>query len=161
VLDIFNLLHKYPRIYFHGRARSSRAPSQVSGAVRRAEAEVLAMLQPEFRGNRFYRATQKNTVLLLVRQFIDAYAEVMSACECVAVEHYGSVQKLRESIMSRAGYQNRPLTALYRGQLLKDFAGLIARYKTTGQTKIIGQTITRVVASSHRNLDQNESSSNY
>lgn len=168
VLDIFNLLQQYPRLYFRGLARaynpqtlspaSSRAPRQVSAAVRRAEAQVLAMLRPEFRGNRFYRATQKNTVLLLIRQFVDAYAEVMSACESIAVEHYGSVQNLRDSITSRATYQNRPLTAVYRGQLLKDFAALIARYKAAGQSEMIGQTITRVVASSHRNLDQNESS---
>jgi hypothetical protein len=141
VLDIFNLLAGYPRLHFAGH-----------GSV--AEREILALLKPAFRGNRFHRAKQKAKVQQMIRNFAGIYAELMVAAERVAPEHYGSVGRLRESITARAAYENRPLSALYRGNLLKDFKRVIERYKSGGRRRIISKTLTKIIAKSHRNLDR-------
>ncbi|HJZ79120.1 MAG TPA: hypothetical protein VKD91_02210, partial [Pyrinomonadaceae bacterium] len=141
VLDIFNLLQKYPRRYFMKVAR-------------RDQPEILALLRPAFRGNRFYRAKQKATVQIMIWEFAGLYTELMLACQRVAAEHYGRSARLRESIIARAGYENRPMTSLYRGNLLKEFQRVIKRYKSRGESRLIGQTIAKIVSASHRNLDE-------
>src|SRR5262249_29675023 len=70
VLDIFNLLQKYPRRYFMKVAR-------------RDQPEILALLRPAFRGNRFYRAKQKATVQIMIWEFAGLYTELMLACQRV------------------------------------------------------------------------------
>jgi hypothetical protein len=140
VLDIFNLLQEYPRIYFTKIARSP-------------EAEILTLLRPEFRGNRFQRAKQKAKVIVMIREFARVYSELMMACQRVAAEQYGGFETMRDSIISRAAYENRPLTSLYRGNLLKEFKRVVALYKASGQSRIISLAISRIVSASHRNLD--------
>lgn len=140
VLDIFNLLQEYPRIYFAGLARS-------------AEPEILALLKPEFRGNCFHRAKQKAKVQVMIRDFARVYSELMVAGQRVAAEHYGSIDAMRDSIVSRAAFENRPMTSLYRGNLLKEFKRIIELYKSSGQRKMISLTLGKIVSASHRNLD--------
>jgi len=140
VLDIFNLLREYPRIYFADPRRN-------------AEPEILALLRPAFTGNHFHRARQAARVTAMIREFALAYSELMLACQRIAPEYSGSVAGMRESIISRAAYENRPMTSLYRGKLLKQFANVIKLYKSGGQTRLISQTIDRTVSASLRNLD--------
>ena len=140
VLDIFHLLQKYPPFYFAG-----------TGPVN--ERKILKLLKPAFRGNRFYQAKQETTVHILVREFATVYRELMTGCHQIAAEHYGSRRSMRQSIISRAAYENRPMTYLYRGNLLKDFKRVIKLYKSTGDSKVISQTIGKIVSESHRNLD--------
>ena len=140
VLDIFHLLQEYPPIYFAQKRQDH-------------EGKILALLKPAFRGNRFYQAKQETTVQILVREFATVYRELMTACQQIAAGHYDSRGELRRSIIMRAAYENRPMTSLYRGNLLKEFKRVIQRYKSTGDSKVIRQTIGRIVAESHRNLD--------
>ena len=140
VLDIFNLLQEYPRIYFADPGHDN-------------EARILALLKPAFRGNRFYQAKQKATVQILAREFADVYRELMAGCKQIAAEHYGSRPALQKSIISRAAYENRPMTFLYRGNLLRDFKRVIKRYKTSGDGRVISRTLQGIVSASHRNLD--------
>jgi hypothetical protein len=140
VLDIFHLLQEYPLVYF-----APRRPEH--------ERKILTLLKPAFRGNRFYQAKQETTVLILVREFANVYRELMTSCQQIAAEHYRRPGELRRSIIARAAYENRPMTSLYRGNLLKEFKRVIQRYKSTGDSKVISQTIGRIVSESHRNLD--------
>lgn len=140
VLDIFNLLQKYPPLHFAGHGPGT-------------EREILALLKPEFRGNHFHRAKQKAKVQQMSRDFALVYAELMLAAERVATEHYGNVESMRESIAARAAYENRPLTSLYRGNLLKEFKRIIELYKS-GRKRLISKTLAKMVSESQRNLDR-------
>jgi hypothetical protein len=142
VLDIFHLLQEYSRIYFADIERDN-------------ERRILALLKPAFRGNRFYQAKQKTTVQILAREFAGVYGELMAECERIAAEHYRSRKSMQKSIISRAAYENRPMTSLYRGNLLRKFKQVIKLYKSTGDTKVISRTLEGIVSASHRNLEAN------
>jgi hypothetical protein len=144
VLDIFNLLGAYPRIYFGGRARGD-------------DAKIFQLLKPELRGNHFHRAKQRTRVQKMIGEFARLYSELMVAAQSVAADHYGSVESMRESITSRAAYENRPLSALYRGNLLRELTITIERYKSSGRRKIISTTLAGIISASHRNLDRSTS----
>ena len=138
VLDIFNLLQKYPRIYFAkpGRGR---------------EARICALLRPQYRGNRHLRAKQEEKVRGLARQFSDVYSELIAASQRLA-----SDKSLPALIVRRAAYENRPMDRLYRGDLLQLFPRVIESYRSRGQSKLISNTINRIVADSKRNFDAPE-----
>ncbi|HEV7747244.1 MAG TPA: hypothetical protein VGO56_19770 [Pyrinomonadaceae bacterium] len=138
VLDIFNLLSAYPRVYFADPGRHH-------------EAEILTLLKPAFKGNRFHQAKQKANVRAMIQQFADAYASVMDTS---GAAHHRSIASMRASIVSRAAYQNRPLQALYRGNLLKELARTIEYYKAGGRRTTITKTIAEIISKSHRNLDR-------
>ena len=138
VVDVFNLLQKYPRTYF----------SRSGGS----ESRIEQMLSPAFRGNRFQRAKQKTKVTELARAFRHTYAEVITAAEELSPD--ARTAKLRQSIIERAAFENRPMTSVYRGNLLREFAEVIDQYKAGGQGKLIGRTISRKILNSRRNFDR-------
>jgi hypothetical protein len=143
VLDIFNLLQNYPRVYFARRGRTD-------------EAKIRSLLRPLFRGNRYLRAKQENNVRGLAQQFAVVYSELMAACQ-----HLSSLSQRRGTsvaglIIRRAAYENRPMDRLYRGNLLKQFATLIDTYKSSGKSELISGTIDKIIADSKRNFDNLE-----
>ena len=143
VLDIFNLLQNYPRVYF---ARPGRTD----------EAKIRSLLRPQFRGNHYLRAKQEDKVRGLAQQFAVVYSELMAACQRLSSPSHQRGTSLAGLIIPRAAYENRPMDRLYRGNLLKQFAKLIDTYKSSGKSELISGTIDKIVADSKRNFDNLE-----
>ncbi|HEY6231060.1 MAG TPA: hypothetical protein VIW64_07345 [Pyrinomonadaceae bacterium] len=141
VVDIFNLLQNYPRTYF-SRTRAS-------------DGRIEKLLRPAFKGNRFQRAKQQTKVAELARAFRQGYADVMTAGQQFSAEL--SAAKFRDSIVARAAFENPPMTSIYRGNLLTEFAQIIEQYKSTGRSKLISRIICEKISNSRRNFDRRPS----
>jgi hypothetical protein len=111
---------------------------------------VLRHAQPIYKGNRFHVAAKKHRVEQLAAEFAGIYRELMS----VATDYFEGRKEMERSICARAAFENRPIEALYCYPLYETLNRAIAEYKTTGNAKIIGNTIDTLVAQSLRNLDR-------
>jgi hypothetical protein len=140
VLDVFNLLRRYPAVYF-------AEPGAAHGPA------IRDYLKPVFKGNRALRAKRRAVVNGLVGEFADAYAAVMRAGRRYAGEFYGGAAAMRKSVTARAGFENRPLNLLYRGHLLREFKQLAAAYKETGEDDIIERAVSDKIRASLRNVE--------
>jgi hypothetical protein len=139
VLDIFQLLAGFPRIYFGGpeRARTKK---------------IRALLAPIYKGNKFHVAKKQAAAGLAIKEFARVYPEVMSAAEPFAEELYGDAARMKNSIMSRAEFENRPAPLLYWMDYLDAVFESIIEFKRTGDPQIISDLVDRRVAASLRNV---------
>jgi hypothetical protein len=140
VLDVFNLLKSYPAVYF------DRPDADNKHIIR-------AYLKPVFKGNRFRQASLRAGVASLSREFEGVYAAVMSACSRLTREFYGCEADMQSSVIARAAFENRPLSLLYRGHVLRQFEEAVAAYKTGGAAELIESAISDKVSASARNVD--------
>jgi hypothetical protein len=101
VLDVFNLLKEYPALYFKNPSADTKR-------------EIRRYLSPVIRGSRSHKIKKQLTIAKLIREFRDVYADLMTACEQAAHYRYGGLADMRQSIISRAAFENRPLSFLYR-----------------------------------------------
>jgi hypothetical protein len=92
----------------------------------------------------------------LIKRFGQAYPGLMTACEGIATEYYGSIKKMHRSIAARAEFENRPLSDLYRRDILRQFTAIVDTYKSGSDPEIISRTISGRIAASDRKLNQPE-----
>jgi hypothetical protein len=140
VLDVFNLLGRFPRDYFADTNANHKK-------------SILKHLRPVYRGNRFHIAKKKAAVGLLATKFLSLYRELMNACADHAKEYYDSLRGMEASIIARAAFENEPLDALYCYRLYEDLNQAIADYKSTGNAQIIREAIDKRIAASVRSVD--------
>jgi len=140
VLDVFNLLGNFPRVYFADPSARHRA------AIRK-------FLEPVFRGNRFHVAKKKAAVRSLVNEFANLFPEVMNVCGEFATQYYGGANGMQASIAARAAFENQPLDALYCQPLYRDINSAIVAYNSSGNADIIRQLIDQRIAVSLRDVD--------
>jgi hypothetical protein len=135
VADVFNLLGNIAPEFFKKRD------------LRLA---VLKHAQLIHKGNRFHVAAKKRRVEQLAGEFAGIYRELMG----LAQDYYASRTEMERSICARAAFENRPIEALYCYPLYETLNRAIDEYKTTGNAKIISNTIDTIVEQSLRNLDR-------
>jgi hypothetical protein len=140
-LDIFHLLQRLPRIYFAAPRKNHRA-------------KILANLKPVFRGNRFQVAGKKAMTQSLVKEFEEIYRRLMSACDSLAAEFYGSRRVMRESIKARADFENRPISSLFRMSMYQELERAVSAYKASSDPGVFREVIDRSVTSSLRSVDR-------
>jgi hypothetical protein len=139
VLDVFNLLRRFPEKYFADPDASH---------VR----EIRAALCPVFRGHARHIASKRSVVRSLIRTFDRVYRELIKTAESYVKEYYGSRHRMQKSIRSRADFENEPIS-LYRTTLYKEFDDAIAAYKPTGNPEIVRRLIDEKITTSLRKTD--------
>jgi hypothetical protein len=140
VLDIFNLLKSFPETYFDNPCADHRS-------------NILDLLVPVFRGNRFHISRKQATAQILINSFAELYAQVMNASRDYAKEYYGNFKNMEQSIVARAGFENAPLDALYSRKLYQELSKTIAGYRATANAKLISQAIDQRISASLRSVD--------
>jgi hypothetical protein len=140
VLDVFQLLREFPRIYFDSpQADHSK--------------EIYDALKPIYKGNRFHLAKKRAVVEELVKEFAARYTELMTSCESFAADDYGDLSDMRQSIISRAAFENRPLELLYKKTYSRTFSEAAVTYKATGDLENLKKAIDRTINTSLRKVD--------
>ena len=134
VVDVFGLLGNVPRECL-------------------SHENVVKHLKPVYKGNRFQVAKRQEQVDLLAREFVRLYGELMSLCAAYAVNYYGSVEAMKDSITARAAFENEPIDALYCHSLYQKLNEAIAEYKASGKPELISEVIDTTVARSLRSVD--------
>ncbi|HEX2120399.1 MAG TPA: hypothetical protein VHL59_02050, partial [Thermoanaerobaculia bacterium] len=135
VLDVFNLLREYPRF--------TPSPSRIRAALR-----------PIIGGAPAQRAKTRRRVRALIERFARAHADLISACRRLAPAHYGTVAEFDRSIVFHADFENRPLDALYRRNILTEFREAVDAYKRTNDPSIIASILDERIATSRRRADE-------
>jgi hypothetical protein len=140
VVDVFRLLQNYPRLYFTSPGADNAAP-------------IERELDPIYKGNRFHVAQKRAAVGILAREFGDVYRELMRACRSLVGEHYDDEAAMRASIESRAAFENKPLTRIYRTEYFKMFLDAPAKYKERLDADIFRELIDKRASASMRSVD--------
>ncbi len=133
VVDVFNLLRVYPS---------------------HTDRRVIDDLHPIFVGEASRRKKMRLRVRALIEDFESAHADLMSACRRIAPEYYGSVAEMQRSIALRASVENRPLDALFRSDVLRDFDEAVNAYVQSRDPMVISGMLSERIASSRRKCDQ-------
>jgi len=132
VLDVFNLLRVYPS---------------------HPDRRVIDCLQPIYGGDAPRRKKMRLQVRALIEDFERAYADLMSACHRVAPESYGTIAEMQRSIALRASAENRPLDALYRSNVVRDFTEAVDAYVQSRNPAVISGMLSERIAASRRKCD--------
>jgi hypothetical protein len=140
VVDVFGLLGKFPAKYFAG-PRNRHAPA------------IRACLRPIFNGNKSRVARNRERVKVLIGEFADLFAELMSACANYAEDYYGDLASMQETITARAAFENEPLGRLYYKTLYEELDQAIARYRATNDPAIVREAIDERARASLRRVD--------
>lgn len=140
LLDVFNLLRRFPKVYFANPAADHSAT-------------ILSYLKPILRGNRFHIAKKQAVVSDLVSEFARLYRGLMNACAAHAQTYYGDLKSMQSSITARAAFENEPLDFLYARTLYADLRKAIAAYRSTGDTEIVRKAIDQRIVASLRSVD--------
>lgn len=140
VLDVFHLLKTLPSVYFEDTVADHKP-------------EIIKLLKPVFKGNRFQMAKKQAGVALLAGKFANCYRELIDACQDYAEEYYGDLKSMRASISNRAEFENEPLDLLYYRRLQADLNKAIASYKSTGDATVIRQAIDQRILASLRSVE--------
>lgn len=140
VLDVFNLLGAFPKTFFANPTADHRA-------------FIYDQLKPIYKGNRFHVAKKQAAVNTLAARFAETYRELMTICAEYVQGYYGHLKNLRSSIAARAGFENKPLEALYSHKLFSELRQAIAGYKSSGDAKVIREALDRRIAVSLRRVD--------
>ncbi len=141
VLDIFHLLQIYPVQYF------ANLQGAHGGVVRTA-------LRPIYKGSAAQIRRKRAAVGRLVPEFCAAYHNLLQAVQSRAAEYYGTDDAMRNSIQSRASFENRPLPLLFRKRYCDDFDIAIASYRSSGKIDSVRDAIDNRISASLRNIDQ-------
>ena len=141
VLDVFDLLRNLPGRYFEAPDRNQTS-------------FIRSQLKPVYKGNRFHIAKKRAAVNDLIREFADVYKRLMRACSGYAEEFYGGVESMREAIKSRAAFENRPMSLLYRADFFQACRKIVREYKSTGDPDLIRLFIEKRVSASSRDIDR-------
>ena len=140
VLDVFNLLGNYPRIYFDNPAADHSE-------------SIRALLAPIYKGNKYHVEKKKAAVNLAIKEFQDVYRDLMCAVESFDEEFYCGARGMKASITARAEFENRPAPLLYRMDFFDTLYKSIAEFKRTGNLEIMRDLIDRRVSASLRSID--------
>jgi hypothetical protein len=138
VLDVFNLLREYPALYF--------AAPATAGDHR----VVRECLRPVLSGDRSHRKKQRMQIERSIEKFVRSYSDLMTACRRIVPECYGSIEEMRRSIVARTGFENRPLSLLYRFNILREFREAVNLYKSDGDAEIIAGVVSARIEASRR-----------
>jgi hypothetical protein len=138
VLDVFNLLKTYPQTYFENPSAAHTK-------------NIRAGLKPVFGGNRFHVASKRKKVTGLIKEFDKLYRRVMEVCQSYAKDYYDSEASMRESIISRAAFENEPIKWLFRKRVNKEIPETIAAYKSNGNVDFLQKEIAQRITRSLRN----------
>jgi hypothetical protein len=92
----------------------------------------------------------RSRVRALIEDFERAYADLMSACRRIAPEYYGSVAEMQRSIVLRASVENRPLNALFRSDVLRDFDEAVHAYERSRDPVVISGMLSERITASRR-----------
>jgi hypothetical protein len=140
-LDVFGLLRNFPGRYFEAAdANQTRF--------------IRSQLKPVYKGNRFHTAHKRATVNALIKEFAEVYNQLMLACRDHAEEFYDSVESMQESIKTRAAFENKPLSLLYRADFFRACKNAVREYKTTGDACVIHRFIEKIVSASSRDIER-------
>ena len=140
VVNVFRLLQNYPRLYFTSPEMNNAA-------------SIERELDPIYKGNRFHVARKREAVGILAREFGDVYRELMRACQSSVGECYDDEAAMRASIESRAAFENRPLTRIYRTEYFKLFLDAPAKYRERLDADIFRELIDKRASASIRSID--------
>ena len=140
-LDVFELLRNFPDRYFE-------APDANQTRF------IRSQLKPVYKGNRFHVASKRAAVNALIKEFADVYNQLMCACRGYAEEFYGDVESMQETIKSRAAFENRPMSLVYRADFFQACRKVVREYKSTGDTDLIRLFIEKRVSASSRDIDR-------
>jgi hypothetical protein len=140
VLDMFGLLRVYPARFFGAPDADHRR-------------YIHAQLRPIFRGNKYHIARSRARVKVILNEFAGIYRELMRLCESLANEYYDDVAGMQASIISRAAFENEPLSYLYYESLHRELDEVVKAYKSSGNAEPFRQAIDKRIAASVRNAD--------
>jgi hypothetical protein len=141
VIDLFTLLRNLPGRYFE-------APDANQTRF------IRSQLKPIYKGNRFHVASKRAAVTALIKEFADLYDQLMRACRDYAAEFYADLESMQESIKSRAAFENRPMSLLYRADFFQACRGAVREYKATGDADVIRRFVEKRVSASSRDIDR-------
>ncbi len=140
VLDIFHLLSVYPEEYF--RDPGGRPVSFVRNALR-----------AHYKGSQRHVARKRAAVEALIPEFINAYHQLMEICRSLAEEYYGSETTMQASIQSRAAFENRPMSLLFREACVHALRDAASAYRIDGDADRFREVIDNRAAASLRNVE--------
>ncbi|HWZ46247.1 MAG TPA: hypothetical protein VNW97_22430 [Candidatus Saccharimonadales bacterium] len=140
-LDVFALLAAYPQSYFAATGKD------YTTIVRR-------LLRPVYRGNPAQIAKKRARVQQLISEFIKAYHDLMEAGRPMAAECYGNLEVMRDSIRSRAAFENRPTDLLFVKPRRLALERAIARYRATGDAGLVSGEMGHQISGSLRYIDE-------
>ena len=139
-LDVFNLLRKFPPVFFGNPAADHRA-------------EILDLLEPILRGGRLHKRKQYELAEAAAERFLRSYRELMRVGAAYTREYYGDIDNLRVSITSRAAFENEPMDRLYSYKLFTGLRRAIRGNKSAGDANLISEAVDHCIAASLRSVE--------
>jgi|GEM_PF-820356 len=139
VLDVFGALGKMPGI-------SLDAPDRLR-AVQAAFSPVIKIK------DKLKRVNMEREIRQLVKEFDQAYQDLMSEAEKLTDKHYDDIPAMKRSIAHRARFENKPMDLLYRAQLSHNLDQAIEWYENSNDPAVFKQAVDITISNSIRNVD--------
>lgn len=141
VLNVFHLLHHFPKTYFSNPGADHSA-------------KIRVYLKPIFKGTAGQVAKKKLVVARLIQRFAKLFPAVMQAAATQVPRFYQDVKSMQTSITARAAFENEPMTALYAKSLSQALQTLIRVYRKSGNPEVIRSAMNERITTSLRSVDR-------